>query len=48
MWLYNPSAKPLKGSMRGIAERFGADTTVPDWRRALVGDSYGSRRVDMV
>jgi hypothetical protein len=31
-----------------MAERFGADTTVPDGRARLVCGGFGSRNVDMV
>jgi hypothetical protein len=31
-----------------IAERYGAETTVPDWRDRLVCSQCGSRKVDMV
>ena len=31
-----------------MAERYGAETTVPDWRRRLVCSQCGSRNVDMV
>jgi DNA-directed RNA polymerase subunit RPC12/RpoP len=31
-----------------MAERHGAETTVPDWRARLVCSRCGSRRVDMV
>jgi hypothetical protein len=31
-----------------MAERYGADTTVPKWRERLVCSACGSRNVDMV
>lgn len=31
-----------------LAERYGAETPVPEWRERLVCSSCGSRRVDMV
>jgi hypothetical protein len=31
-----------------IAQRYGAETTVPDWRPRLVCSHCGSRNVDMV
>jgi len=31
-----------------MAERYGAETTVEDWRDRLVCGKCGSRRVDMV
>jgi Zn finger protein HypA/HybF involved in hydrogenase expression len=31
-----------------MAERYGAETTVPDWRERLVCSQCGSRRVDFV
>ena len=31
-----------------MAERYGADTAVPDWRERLVCSKCGSRNVDMV
>ena len=31
-----------------MAERYGAETTVPDWRRRLVCSRCSSRKVDMV
>ena len=31
-----------------MAERYGAETTVPDWRERLVCSRCGSRNVDMV
>jgi hypothetical protein len=31
-----------------MAERYGAETTVPDWRGRLVCSVCGSRNVDMV
>jgi Zn finger protein HypA/HybF involved in hydrogenase expression len=31
-----------------MAERYGAETTVPDWRARLVCSACGSRNVDMV
>jgi hypothetical protein len=31
-----------------MAERYGAETTVPDWAARLVCSQYGSRRVNMV
>ena len=31
-----------------MAERYGAETTVPEWRRRLVCSQCGSRNVDMV
>jgi hypothetical protein len=31
-----------------MAERYGAETTVPDWQQRLVSGRCGSRRVDMV
>lgn len=31
-----------------IAERYGAEMTVPDWHKRLVCGGCGSRRVDMV
>jgi Zn finger protein HypA/HybF involved in hydrogenase expression len=31
-----------------MAERYGAETTVPEWRKRLVCSACGSRNVDMV
>jgi hypothetical protein len=31
-----------------MAERYGAETTVPDWRERLVCSKCGSRDIDMV
>jgi len=31
-----------------MAERYGAETTVPEWRERLVCSGCGSRQVDMV
>jgi hypothetical protein len=31
-----------------MAERYGAETTVPDWRERLVCSRCGSREIDMV
>ena len=31
-----------------MAQRFGADTAVPEWRERLVCSNCGSRNVDMV
>jgi Zn finger protein HypA/HybF involved in hydrogenase expression len=31
-----------------LAERYGAETTVPDWRERLACGKCGSRKVDMV
>jgi hypothetical protein len=31
-----------------MAERYGAETTVPDWRQRLVCSPCNSRKVDMV
>jgi hypothetical protein len=31
-----------------MAERYGAETTVPEWRRRLVCSQCGSHNVDMV
>jgi Zn finger protein HypA/HybF involved in hydrogenase expression len=31
-----------------MAERYGFETTVPDWRKRLVCSRCGSRKVDMV
>jgi len=31
-----------------MAERYGAETTVPEWRERLVCSGCGSRNVDMV
>jgi hypothetical protein len=31
-----------------MAQRYGAETTVPDWRERLVCSRCGSREVDMV
>ena len=31
-----------------MAERYGAETTVPEWRRRLVCSQCGSRNVDIV
>jgi hypothetical protein len=31
-----------------MAERFSAETTVPEWRERLVSSGCGSRNVDMV
>jgi hypothetical protein len=31
-----------------MAERYDAETSVPDWRERLVSGKCGSRRVDMV
>jgi Zn finger protein HypA/HybF involved in hydrogenase expression len=31
-----------------MAERYGADTTVPDWHKRLVCGQCASRRVDMM
>jgi DNA-directed RNA polymerase subunit RPC12/RpoP len=31
-----------------MAERYGAELAVPDWRKRLVCSKCGSRRVDMV
>ena len=33
---------------RRMAERYGAEMTVPDWKSRLVCGQCGSRRVDMV
>jgi hypothetical protein len=31
-----------------MAERYGAETTIPDWHTRLVCSECGSRRVDLV
>jgi hypothetical protein len=31
-----------------MAERYGAETAVPDWRQRLVCSKCGSRQIDMV
>jgi hypothetical protein len=31
-----------------MAERHGAEMTVPDWQKRLVCGEYGSRRIDFV
>jgi hypothetical protein len=31
-----------------MAERYGAETSVPDWRTRLICGECGSRRIDMV
>jgi hypothetical protein len=31
-----------------MAERYGAEMSIPDWHQRLVGGRCGSRRVDMV
>jgi class 3 adenylate cyclase len=33
---------------RGMGERYGAETTVPEWRERLVCSRCGSRNIDMV
>jgi hypothetical protein len=40
-----PQVEPDPAEM---AERYGAETTVPDWRERLVCGKCGSRRVEMV
>jgi hypothetical protein len=34
--------------LRRVAQRYGVETTVPDWRERLVCSRCGSRKVDMV
>jgi hypothetical protein len=36
------------GRLVEMAERYGAETTVPDWAARLVCGQCGSRRVNMV
>jgi Zn finger protein HypA/HybF involved in hydrogenase expression len=31
-----------------MAQRYGAETTVPDWRERLICSQCGSRQIDMV
>ena len=31
-----------------MAQRYGAETTVPDWRERLICSKCGSRQIDMV
>jgi Zn finger protein HypA/HybF involved in hydrogenase expression len=31
-----------------LAQRYGAETTVPDWRERLICSQCGSRQIDMV
>lgn len=38
----------VEPDLADMAERYGAETTVPDWHSRLVCGRCGSRRVDMV
>jgi hypothetical protein len=42
-WGHQAEADPAEH-----ARRYGAATTVPDWRKRLVCSSYGSRDIDVV
>jgi hypothetical protein len=39
---------PCEPDAAEIAQRFGAETTVPEWRDRLVCSQCGSRNVDIV
>ena len=39
---------PAEPDPAEIAQRYGAETTVPDWRERLVCSQCGSRNADMV
>jgi hypothetical protein len=39
---------PPPGRAAEQAERYGAETAVPEWRAWLVCSAYGSRDVDMI
>ena len=49
-----PSAQEFLPSLRAepdpaeMAERYGAETSVPEWRDRLVCSECGSRNIDMV
>jgi hypothetical protein len=39
---------PRRAKPAEMAERYGADTAVPDWRERLVCSKCGSRAIDLV
>jgi hypothetical protein len=44
----DPAEQITSAMFTEMAQRYGAETTVPDWRERLVCSKCGSRQVDMV
>ena len=47
MW-YKACQRHVEPDPAKLAERYGADISVPEWRERLVCSSCGSRETDMV
>jgi hypothetical protein len=46
--LRTPAARQVEPDAAEMTERYGAETTVPEWRERLVCSRCGSRDVDTV